>query len=214
MKRMMPLRIIAICSNVLFAMFGAVAHIYPVLILHTVLFPVNIARLIEILPITKRGHGVEPSTIARLVRTTKLQGAERDLATLGGRSLTNLCYANQNDVGKSRCETDFEGDKRLLTGLRYMILRKTDVELDPPASEFFNILRENSRNWTGRASIEIQLGLKLTKNLSAAHSVPDAITAYQQWLDEEMGAYAEDARRLMSHGQKLINASSRLLSNG
>jgi hypothetical protein len=212
-------------------MFGAVAHIYPVLILHMVLLPVNIARLIQILSVTKRAHGVEPSTIARLVRTTKLQGAERDLATPGGRSFTNLGYATQTDVGRSRCETNFEADKPVITGRPYMIHRKTDVELgeplriftremsqahsaDPPASEFFNILRENSRNWTGRASIEIQLRLKLTKNLSAAHSVPDAITAYQQWLDEEMCAYAEDARRLMSDGQKFINASSRLLSNG
>jgi hypothetical protein len=83
-----------------------------------------------------------------------------------------------------------------------------------PTSEFFNILRENNRNWTGRASIEIQIGLKLTKNLSDAHSVTDAINAYQEWLNEEIGVYAEDARRLMSHGQKFINASSRLLLNG
>jgi hypothetical protein len=85
---------------------------------------------------------------------------------------------------------------------------------DPAASAFFNMLRDNSRNWTGRASIEIQLGLKLTKKLSDAHSVPDAINAYQEWLNDEIGAYAEDSRRLMCHGQKFINASFRLLSNG
>ena len=46
---MVPLRVIAICSNVLFATFGALAHIYPVLVLHLILLPVNIARLIQIL---------------------------------------------------------------------------------------------------------------------------------------------------------------------
>ena len=45
---MMPLRIMAIGSNVLFASFGAVAHIYPVLVLHVILLPVNVVRLLQI----------------------------------------------------------------------------------------------------------------------------------------------------------------------
>jgi len=49
MSTMVPLRILAIGSNVLFATFGALAHIYPVLVLHVILFPVNIVRLVQIL---------------------------------------------------------------------------------------------------------------------------------------------------------------------
>lgn len=45
---MVPLRIVAIGSNVLFASYGALAHIYPILALHLVLLPVNVARLIQI----------------------------------------------------------------------------------------------------------------------------------------------------------------------
>jgi hypothetical protein len=45
MRGMVPLRVAAICSNVLFALFGALAHIHPVLVLHLVLLPVNLARL-------------------------------------------------------------------------------------------------------------------------------------------------------------------------
>lgn len=45
MRAMIPLRVAAIISNVLFALFGALAHIYPVLLLHVVLLPVNLARL-------------------------------------------------------------------------------------------------------------------------------------------------------------------------
>jgi hypothetical protein len=56
--------------------------------------------------------------------------------------------------------------------------------------------------------------VKLSNRLSAARSVPDAIAAYQEWLSEEMGARAEDARRLMSNGQKFMDTSTRLLSNG
>ena len=75
----------------------------------------------------------------------------------------------------------------------------------PTGSEFFNALEEMSRDWVGRATAEVELGLKLSKKLTAAHSVPDAITAYQEWLSEEMNARAEDARLLMSkvHGCQL-----------
>jgi hypothetical protein len=65
----------------------------------------------------------------------------------------------------------------------------------------------------GARDCRSRLGLKLSKKLTDAHSVPDAITAYQEWLSEEMNARAEDARLLMSNGQKIIDASSRLLSD-
>ena len=48
MSTMVPLRYIAIASNVLFAAFGYFGHIYPVLILHAVLLPVNVIRLAQI----------------------------------------------------------------------------------------------------------------------------------------------------------------------
>jgi len=47
-RTMVPLRLIAILSNVLFAAFGYVQHIYPVLFLHAVLLPINLWRLMEI----------------------------------------------------------------------------------------------------------------------------------------------------------------------
>ena len=83
----------------------------------------------------------------------------------------------------------------------------------PTGSEFFNTLQEMSRDWMGRATAEVELSLKLSKKLTDAHSVPDAVAAYQEWLNDEMGARAEDARLLMSNGQKIIDASSRLLSD-
>lgn len=45
MKTIVPLRILAICSNIAFIIYGAGAGLYPVLILHTFLFPLNIIRL-------------------------------------------------------------------------------------------------------------------------------------------------------------------------
>jgi CRP/FNR family transcriptional regulator, cyclic AMP receptor protein len=48
MTRMLHLRLLAFGSNILFVWFGMLAHIYPVLILHLVLLPINVTRLIQI----------------------------------------------------------------------------------------------------------------------------------------------------------------------
>jgi CRP/FNR family cyclic AMP-dependent transcriptional regulator len=48
MSTMMPLRMLAIASNLLFSSYGALAHIYPVMILHLILLPINTIRLFQI----------------------------------------------------------------------------------------------------------------------------------------------------------------------
>jgi len=47
MSTMIPLRILALGSNVLFMAYGYVDHLYPVFILHAILFPVNALRLVQ-----------------------------------------------------------------------------------------------------------------------------------------------------------------------
>ena len=84
---------------------------------------------------------------------------------------------------------------------------------DVAGSEFFDTLREMGRNWMGRASAEVERGSKLSKDLSGAHTVPDAVTAYQGWLSGEMNARVEDVRQVISDGQKLMETGARLLTN-
>jgi hypothetical protein len=54
MRTMLPLRIIAIGANVFFIAYGALAEVYPNLVLHLLLLPFNIYRLVEILLMTRR----------------------------------------------------------------------------------------------------------------------------------------------------------------
>jgi len=49
MTTIIPLRILALVSNVLFMAYGYVDHLYPVLTLHAILFPVNALRLVQFL---------------------------------------------------------------------------------------------------------------------------------------------------------------------
>jgi CRP/FNR family cyclic AMP-dependent transcriptional regulator len=54
MSTMVPLRVIAICSNIAFILYACYGGLYPVLILHSVLLPINLWRTIEVLRLIRR----------------------------------------------------------------------------------------------------------------------------------------------------------------
>ena len=60
MKRLVPLRAVAISSNLAFILYGYSAGLKPVLVLHLVLLPVNVFRLLQALPVRL------PSILGRL----------------------------------------------------------------------------------------------------------------------------------------------------
>jgi hypothetical protein len=54
MRRMIPLRVVAIGSNIAFIVFGYGTGTLPVLILHVLLLPMNVWRTVEIVRLTRR----------------------------------------------------------------------------------------------------------------------------------------------------------------
>ncbi|MEX2127334.1 MAG: cyclic nucleotide-binding domain-containing protein [Xanthobacteraceae bacterium] len=48
MTTMLPLRLLAVVSNVLFVAYGYFGGVYPVFVLHLILFPINVYRLMQI----------------------------------------------------------------------------------------------------------------------------------------------------------------------
>ena len=48
MRTMIPLRLVAILSNILFLSFGYIQNIHPVLFLHLALLPINVWRLVAL----------------------------------------------------------------------------------------------------------------------------------------------------------------------
>jgi CRP/FNR family cyclic AMP-dependent transcriptional regulator len=54
MKTMVPLRVTGICSNCAFIVYGYLGGLYPVLILHCILLPLNSVRLREMLRLTRQ----------------------------------------------------------------------------------------------------------------------------------------------------------------
>lgn len=49
MKRMIPLRVVGICANSVFVVYGLLAAVYPQMILHAILLPINVYRLREMI---------------------------------------------------------------------------------------------------------------------------------------------------------------------
>jgi CRP/FNR family transcriptional regulator, cyclic AMP receptor protein len=64
MRTMIPLRVLALGSNVLFCLYGYFDNLYPVLILHLVLFPVNLIRLIQFQRLVRELEVVQPSDLS------------------------------------------------------------------------------------------------------------------------------------------------------
>ncbi len=60
-KRMMPMRISAIAANVCFIGYGVIGLVYPVLLLHLILLPLNVGRLFQHSGQQHRDHGTHAS---------------------------------------------------------------------------------------------------------------------------------------------------------
>src|SRR4051794_4545119 len=62
MKTMIPLRVFAILTNILFIAYAGLAGVYPTLILNCILLPLNVLRLHQMLKLIhriKRASGAE-----------------------------------------------------------------------------------------------------------------------------------------------------------
>jgi hypothetical protein len=49
MKKMVALRVLAVISNILFALYGYYGQLHPILLLHLALLPVNVFRFVQLL---------------------------------------------------------------------------------------------------------------------------------------------------------------------
>jgi hypothetical protein len=90
---------------------------------------------------------------------------------------------------------------------RFDTLLQTQKEL---LSTFEQINRER----LARVQQETELATKFAGKLTSVRSVPDLMATYQHWLSRRMEMFADDGRKLFEDGQRVINAATRLLSNG
>jgi hypothetical protein len=87
-------------------------------------------------------------------------------------------------------------------------------ELVAMQTELLEKLQEVNRNWFDRVQSEVTLASEFANKLTAARSIPEAGTIYQEWTSRRMEMSAEDAKRLFADGQKFVETGAPLLSNG
>jgi CRP/FNR family transcriptional regulator, cyclic AMP receptor protein len=90
MKTMVPLRVIGICSNCVFITYAYLGGLYPVLILHVILLPLNSLRLREMLRLSREVRGatqgdlnmdwLKPFTSTRRVKSGDVLFRKGDVA--------------------------------------------------------------------------------------------------------------------------------------
>ena len=64
MKTMIPLRCAAVCSNVAFIVYGFYDNLYPVLILHAILLPLNVWRAVQLLRLIRLVEAASKSDLS------------------------------------------------------------------------------------------------------------------------------------------------------
>ena len=73
MSSIVHLRILAILSNGLFGLYGLLAHLYPVFLLHAILLPINLLKLAQLdLPLQNKSSIISSTLwwVARKERVT------------------------------------------------------------------------------------------------------------------------------------------------
>jgi hypothetical protein len=70
MKDMVSLRVLAICSNVAFLVFASGMRLVPVIILHALLLPLNVWRLVALIERRRVRPARGNSDVAHGVRTS------------------------------------------------------------------------------------------------------------------------------------------------
>ena len=113
MSTTIPLRILALGSNVLFIAYGYADHIYPVFVLHAFLLPVKALRLVQfqrLLDDMRNAHRRELSIQSLLPYMTRKKCAAGETLVRKGESADRLYYLVNGELEV----TDF--DKVLMPG--------------------------------------------------------------------------------------------------
>ncbi len=78
--------------------------------------------------------------------------------------------------------------------------------------QMMDILHDVGQAWFARATSQTELAFKLPARLTAAQTLPDVLSTYQEWLNEWVDGVDQDSRRLISDGKRVMDESVRYFS--
>jgi hypothetical protein len=77
--------------------------------------------------------------------------------------------------------------------------------------EFLKTLEQANQVWAARVKAETELTGEYVAKLSAARSLPETTTIFQEWATRRMALFAEDSQRFMTDMEKFMSATQRLM---
>ncbi len=80
-------------------------------------------------------------------------------------------------------------------------------------NEMVDVLQEIAREWLERTTSKTELVFKLPNKLTEARSVPDALSAYQEWFGEWMNACSEDSHHFLADSRKIMDTGMRCFAS-
>jgi len=86
-------------------------------------------------------------------------------------------------------------------------------EFDKVQIDLFEKLQDINRQWLDRMNSEASLASKFASQMTSARSIPESMTACQEWTSRRFEMMAEDGKHLLDDAQKLAATSTRLFSN-
>ena len=78
--------------------------------------------------------------------------------------------------------------------------------------ELFDTFDGMNREWVSRVQSEAKLASDFVSKLTAARSIPDAASAYQECATRQFEMFTEDSRRMLANSQKLMETGTRLFT--
>jgi len=94
------------------------------------------------------------------------------------------------------------------------IAKKRVEECIDAQTELLGRLQERNRQWLDRLQQEANLASEFASKLTAARSIPDAMTACQEWTSWWFEMMAEDGKHLLADTEQFMETGARLMSNG
>ena len=92
--------------------------------------------------------------------------------------------------------------------------KKRFKELADVQTELFEQFQEVNKRWLDRAQAEANLASDFVSKLSLARSIPDAMTACQDWGTRRFEMVADDAKHVLDDTQKFMQTGAHMLANG
>lgn len=80
-------------------------------------------------------------------------------------------------------------------------------------TEILEKIQQANRQWVDRAQAEANMASEFASRLTSARSLPEAMTAYQEWTTRRFAMMVEDGKHLLADTQKFMQTGARFMSS-